>query len=165
MQSEGMGKPCISNNLYWPTKGNFYNPCSSSPAPLCVRKALQEMSGYISAPATGFLSPPTSVLLIFPWSTALSLTSTALLTVSSTKYYWYGHRRSHEPILESIQEDRKDITMSESILGPLDGAQHSQRSASTSLHNDWKWRINIYPNHAINIHISNLAPVSAVYFV
>lgn len=125
MQFEGMGKLCISNNLYWPTKGNFYHHCSSCPAPLCVRKALQEMSGYISEPATGFLSPPTSVLLIFPWSTALSLTSTALLTVSSTKYYWCWRRRSHEPVLESIQEDRKDITMSESILSPLDGAQPS----------------------------------------
>lgn len=160
MQFEGMEKSRVSNNLYWPTSSNFYGPCSFSPGLLCIRKAWQEMSRYISKPATGFLSP-TPVLLFLPHSTALSLTSTALLTaVTDTDSYTGVHARGQEGHQCQTLHEVLQMGLGPTVYTCWEG--RGQRSAST-LHVDWKWRrINIYSSHAINVPVSNW-PLSLLY--
>lgn len=104
--------------------------CSSSSAPLCFRKALQEIVGNSSKPAIGSplhqrlcFSSTLSRALHSPWPLQLSR------MILSTKYWemrlrrtnpiclHMGHGLPHEPTPESMQENKKGITRSESILG------------------------------------------------
>lgn len=110
--------------------------CSSSSAPLCFRKALQEIVGNSNKPAIG--SPLHQHLCFsstFPWALHSPWPLQLSRMILCTKYWemrlrranpiglHVGHGLPHEPTPESMWENKKGITRSESTLGPLAGAQ------------------------------------------